>query len=307
MQESPQLSEPDTFDIEIERYIDERLEQKKISDSFSRTRKATLLAFRKEFHIKNPSRVTQKDVQNYYDSLKERGMKENTAQGYIFSLRAFFNWLKDRRKISINPANQIEMGRIVRHYKHGFCSKEEVELLLQPIHRKEGVEDYIPKKEVLFVLYCGFDAGMRRNEISEAISAWFQTPGIVHLHNSEEYEFKDGDDRFIPLTNRFAEFLKNYGMPTPYMLAPWKTEKGVGRYRYDFRRPFEDHIAKVSEMSGKDLSWVTIQTMRHTFASLRIQKGANIYKVAKWLGDGVQVVENHYGHLAPNYDGDIEL
>ena len=30
-----------------------------------------------------------------------------------------------------------------------------------------------------------------------------------------------------------------------------------------------------------------------------------IHKIAKWLGDGVEVVQNHYGHLMPK-DEDIE-
>jgi site-specific recombinase XerD len=45
--------------------------------------------------------------------------------------------------------------------------------------------------------------------------------------------------------------------------------------------------------------------MRHTFASLLVQAGVSVYKVARWLGDGVEVVEEHYGHLAPK-DSDIE-
>ena len=50
---------------------------------------------------------------------------------------------------------------------------------------------------------------------------------------------------------------------------------------------------------------VTAHVMRHTFASLLVQAGVSIYKVARWLGDGVEVVEDHYGHLAPK-DSDIE-
>ena len=50
---------------------------------------------------------------------------------------------------------------------------------------------------------------------------------------------------------------------------------------------------------------VTAHVMRHTFASLLVQAGVSVYKVARWLGDGVEVVEEHYGHLAPK-DSDIE-
>jgi hypothetical protein len=39
--------------------------------------------------------------------------------------------------------------------------------------------------------------------------------------------------------------------------------------------------------------------MRRSFASNLASAGVSIYKVAQWLGDGVEVVERSYGHLAP--------
>jgi hypothetical protein len=44
--------------------------------------------------------------------------------------------------------------------------------------------------------------------------------------------------------------------------------------------------------------------MRHTFASLHAAAGTSIYKVALWLGDGVEVVQPHYAKLSPS-DADI--
>ena len=78
-----------------------------------------------------------------------------------------------------------------------------------------------------------------------------------------------------------------------------KVKHGKGKYRYDFHRPYNDY------MSAQDLRWVTAHVMRHTFASLLVQAGVSIYKVARWMGDGVEVVEKHYAHLAPQ-DRDIE-
>ena len=49
----------------------------------------------------------------------------------------------------------------------------------------------------------------------------------------------------------------------------------------------------------------TFHDARRTFASLLVSSGVSLYKVARWLGDGVRVVEKHYGHLQPD-NGDIE-
>jgi integrase len=82
------------------------------------------------------------------------------------------------------------------------------------------------------------------------------------------------------------------------------------KYRYDFRKPFADYIKGYGEgkrlgaaklAPSQDLSWITPHIMRHTFASLHASAGTSIYKIAKWLGDGVQ---RHYAKLSPS-DEDI--
>jgi len=44
---------------------------------------------------------------------------------------------------------------------------------------------------------------------------------------------------------------------------------------------------------------ITFHDLRRTFASLHVSRGTSIYKVAKWLRDTVEVVEDTYGHLIP--------
>ena len=66
-------------------------------------------------------------------------------------------------------------------------------------------------QDLKFALFCGFDAGLRRNEVSEARVDWFDLEnGLLHVSNNGGFVTKDRDNRTIPLTNRFAEFLKGY-------------------------------------------------------------------------------------------------
>jgi integrase len=47
---------------------------------------------------------------------------------------------------------------------------------------------------------------------------------------------------------------------------------------------------------------VGFHQLRHTYASLAIMNGAELFVVAKALGHGdTRMVEKHYGHLAPSY------
>ena len=51
---------------------------------------------------------------------------------------------------------------------------------------------------------------------------------------------------------------------------------------------------------------VTENTLRHTFASWAVQAGVALIKVARALGhSSTQMVEKHYGHLAPDHMGEV--
>lgn len=45
---------------------------------------------------------------------------------------------------------------------------------------------------------------------------------------------------------------------------------------------------------------------RHTFASLLAQAGKDMFHIAQWLGDTLDVTTKHYAHLAP-HDHSINL
>ena len=280
----------ETWDVEIAAHLRERQEKNRLSPASVGVRRYTLRQFAQAVGTRRPDQVTPGMAQEFYDGLKARGLVESSAQSAVWHVRAFFRWLVEKQRIRENPI-RVEMRRVKTHFHHPFVKPDVVTRLI----------DEAPHDELRFILLCGFDAGLRRMEIVNATPAWFGTAGIVRvLNDTADFESKDGDERFIPLTRRFEKFLKKFGRPEPYMLAPWKEEKGRSLYRYDFRRPFEDY------MKAQKLEWVTPHTMRHSFASNLVSAGVSLYKVSKWLGDDPDVTTRHYGHLSPERDAEVE-
>jgi integrase len=116
----------------------------------------------------------------------------------------------------------------------------------------------------------------------------------------EGFILKDRENRVIPLSKDFKEFLAGFLRERDgdsYILRPGQ-ERGASEYRYDFKRAIGSHFKRC----GVECS---IHDMRRSFASNLVSRGVSIYKVARWLGDGVPVVEKSYGHLAPA-DRDID-
>ena len=230
--------------------------------------------------------ISQAQLQSWFDQKCQR-VKVSSAASYLTWIRVFFDWtIKETIRFD-NPALRIEVPRFRKPFRKVFVSKAVV----------QGCLEQCQDMELKYCLFCGFHAGLRFSEVIASRPEWFDlTEGLLHVTRSESFQTKDGEDRTIPLTDKFLAFLKVYGLRLPYMIGAHKPEIGQ-RYRFSFRHRFEHY------MKSRGVS-MNFHDCRRTFASLHASSGTSIYKIARWLGDGVQVVEKHYAHLCPR---DVEI
>jgi integrase len=276
------------IDAEIDRFIAYKTRQQEYTRSSAVTKRNKLLFFA---HSLPPgataATVTTRQVQRFYDDALQR-TADTTALGYVMALRAFFRWAVETARIARrNPVKDVKVARTVGRARKDFCTYDLRDRLIREA----------PTDELRFILFCGFHAGLRFQEIVEARPFWFDfQTGNLHLRKTTTMNFKDREERSIPFTIEFQKFLTSYGMRAPFMLRP-DVPHGKWLYRYDFRASFMKY------MRTQRCDWVTPHTMRHTFASLLVSAGESIYKVAVWLGDEVATVQKHYGHLTPDHHG----
>lgn len=315
------LSKPtDIARNDVERFVQYKQRMSEYSRNSAITKKQALLKLLKEFpDHSTTATISTAQIESFYRKLQSN-VSESTAQGYIMTLRSFFQWAVNVERTRIdNPVLAVKLARCDKAARTEWCAKHLKDKLI-----KEATSD-----ELRFILYCGFDAGLRRNEISEARRDWFDlNAGLLHVRKAEKaprlregelpFLIKDRDERTIPLTDAFKNFLKSYleGLePLDFVLYP-DIKHDQWRYRYDFRRPFTDY------MKQQGAAWVTPHVMRHTFASILASAGIfhiQDFRVARhlgrvtskdlsrveWLGDRVDVVQRHYAKLASS-DRDIE-
>lgn len=277
--DAPELSESGDYEGEIAAYLHAQRKADRLSRHSVGTRAIILPLFFK--HVGKPmiAEVTTGDVQRWYGSLK---VGEDSRQTYVRWLRAFYRWQIERGRLRVNPCEGVKTGRLRPIARKGTLSREDVLRLLD-----------CENEQLRFVLFCGFHAGMRKEEVIEARPEWFDLKGgHIHIGPTDTWIPKDREKRSVPISKAFAAFLKTYGLRSPYMLAP-AVKRGKSKYRYDFGRPFRAHLAACGIKC-------TFHDARRTFASHLVSAGMSVYKVAKYLGDGVGVVERHYGHLQPD-------
>jgi integrase len=279
------VKDPANLSILVEQYLTKRLTDG-ISENYVKFNMAQILRAFASAHPKITCReVSSTLIQTYLNGLD---VKDNTRSAYNFQFKKFFEWLQSTGRVFRNPAVEANFKKARRSTRKVWLRKPQINQLI----------DACSNRELKYCLYCGFHAGLRREEVVMSRPEWFDLDigeyGVLHVTRSEDWQPKDRDERTIPLSPEFRTFLTEYGFPKPYMIAPHKVTK-VGRYRVEFRTAFENFI----KAQGVD---ITFHDTRRSFASNLVSAGVSLYKVAKYLGDNHSVVEASYGHLDPSDD-----
>lgn len=261
-----------------------------LASSTRTTRMYVLQRFARETKLRSPKVATSSLIERWFADLRDRN--EQTARDYLVTVKAWFGWLHASGKLLTDPSVKVKMPKKIMRRRRSFLLPDEARRLL----------DACVDPGLKFALYCALHAGLRKGEIVEARCGWFDLEqGLLHVQATETFETKDRDNRTVPLTQEFAAWLRTSYWPegrpdgSEYAFRATKTKQGRYRYRADFRRAYAGLVRRTG------LS-VTFHDLRRTFASLLVSSGVSLYKVAKWLGDTIEVVENTYGHLIQQDD-----
>lgn len=113
----------------------------------------------KDNNIKNP---TRQDIINYREQLKDRGLKANTIQNYITSLKVFFTWL-EQEDLYKNIAQHVKGAKVSKEHKKDYLTANQVKQVLRGIDTNsvQGKRDYA-------MLSLMFTGGLRTIEVVRA-------------------------------------------------------------------------------------------------------------------------------------------
>jgi integrase len=284
--------EPTPRDREIHGLIDRYLEESKkrnkkpLRSVTADTRHYILRKFVSECGIGRVGDISLGKISGWLQNLKSEGKSADTLWTYGQRVRSFIKFLVPKY-LPPSILTNFTVPEASTNGRRNWVERDEITRSLEAANEDMGLK---------FVLLCGFDAGLRRNEVSEAKVSWFDlNRGLLHVTQHENFVPKDRDNRTIPLTERFITFLREYLAGrgrNEYVLAPEKTARGANKYRYDTAKRVRAHLERCGIKS-------TFHDMRRSFGSNRASAGVSIYKIATWLGDGIEVVQRSYGHLVP--------
>lgn len=263
--------------IILEQFFDYSVYIKNYSSATIARYKNLLSYYCKYSNISDIEEVTQENVRNlFYHGRIDRNWSPNTFLNYHKTLTVFFRWCIKQNFMTFNPIDDIEKPKIPKCLPKSLTLQESQKLL-------ETVYNYPYDSKFLryrnYAIFATFIfAGLRKSEL---LSLKFAD---VDLENQTIFirQGKGKKDRFIPINHSLGDALQKYieirkkqlkECPFFFTSSTYDmglTDSGIKRIIYKF-----------SKLLGVKFR---CHWLRHTFATLLIEGGADLNTLRLYMG-----------------------
>jgi integrase/recombinase XerC len=241
-------------------------------------------------HTPEPGDITPLDLRGYVSALHEAGYAKTSVARRLASLRSFYKFALREGLAQSNPAKPLRNPRPDRKLPH-FLSTDEIGRLLvaPPAITSMGLRD----RAILETMYS---AGLR---VSEAVGMndgdLDLVEGVVRIRG------KGRRERLAPIGTHAAKALARWlkvrtlaGKESKGPTAPVFTNRFGRRLT---TRSVHRLLLKYLNLTGLDLR-TTPHTLRHSFATHLLDRGADIRSVQELLGHKSLVTTQIYTHVS---------
>lgn len=212
---------------------------------------------------------------------KGKKYSENTIVRRITSVRLFYEYLYKRNIITKNPALDLELPEKLEGLDPSFMKQDQVKQLIQATQGEthEGRDALILK---VFVT-----TGLRLSELV-ALDKEDIEGTILTVKKG-----KGNKSRKVFLTDALAEEIQDYKMiDTSPNKALFISQKGNRISSTAIQRLVKKYMSKI----GLDLDKFSTHSLRHSFASIMLEKGADIVSIQQSLGHSSLETTQRYVH-----------
>jgi integrase/recombinase XerC len=292
---SEQAEKPSEFQIAVRRFLDYLRVERNSSEYTSKSYREDLTDV-EVFFIEQqgiappPDCVTTLDLRGYLSSLHARGLAHTTIARRLASLRSFFKFGQREGWPNGNPAKPLRNPRKQRKLPHFLDTSQLDQLLTAPSAKTAmGLRD----RAILETLYS---AGLR---VSEVVGLndddWDRAGGIIRVRGKGKKERLSPIGSFAHkallawLAQRVTDPRQKSGSVTPVFVNRFGrrlTTRSVGRM-----------LEKYLRETGLDLR-TSPHTLRHTFATHLLDRGADIRSVQELLGHKSLTTTQIYTHVS---------
>ncbi len=253
--------------------------------------KADLVSFLNYFESKglnNIENINRDNIINYLLHLKDNGLSGNSVSRALVAIKMFYKFLAEERLIKDNVAEILESPKLIRPLPNVLNLTEVEKLLAAPdIRNWIGVRD----KAVLELIYA---TGMRVSEIVDLSTSTLNLDiGFIKCRG------KGDKERMVPIGSQARNSISRYLEKVRPSLLKQRSDSHLFLSRLGkriSRQSFWKMIKKYAE-KARIKKRITPHTLRHSFATHLLERGADLRVVQELLGHSDIATTQIYTHI----------
>ena len=246
-----------------------------------------LAAFGKDRDVASTTRA---DVVKYIMQLRASGNCSRTCNNVLSTIRSFYTWATIFAGVKVNPAAGIQKMKTPVAMPQ-FIDKKTLEGVINKI--TPDTFQHALKLAVISTLYM---AGLRSRELSNLRDS--------DLHYQERYISvhmgKGAKDRIVPMSARLGYALTNWQANRRVTVDScglvFCNAEGKSLSHYDV-----DFLVKCAFHSVAPIELCHPHALRHSFATICLDAGVPIQKIALWMGHSSISTTMRYLAISPVY------
>ena len=245
-------------------------------------------AFLKKRGITSIDAAVKNDLTDYLLRLKDRSLAANSISRNLASIKTFYKFLVNEKYVRANPAGALESPKLWKRLPDTMSAHEIEDLLAAPDARNwRGVRD----RASIELMYA---TGMRVSEIiALKISGLNMDVGFVRCMG------KGSKERIIPLGRAAKDSINKYLRRSRIKLAGKKADDTLFLTRLGrrmSRQNFWKMIKSYARAAGIKKKF-SPHTLRHSFATHLLERGADLRIVQEMLGHSDISTTQIYTHI----------
>lgn len=233
-------------------------------------------------------RIKRQDIMNYMLSLKDSGISSNSISRALVAIKMFYRFLVQERLAKDDVAGVLESPKLIRPLPNVLNTVEVDKLLAAPdIRDWIGLRD----KAALELMYA---TGMRVSEMVElAIDGLNLDVGFIKCRG------KGDKERIVPLGKAANAAVARYMEKVRPNLAKNKQDAHVflSRLGKKISRQSFWKMIKTNARRARIKKDITPHTLRHSFATHLLERGADLRVVQEMLGHADIATTQIYTHI----------
>ena len=220
-------------------------------------------------------------IQKYYNKLKKQGKSEETIRATHSLINGALNKAEETNRIAKNPARLVIIPKDDDDKEAKALTEKERDSFMSEMGRRSHYYMF-----ALFTLNTGLRPGeavaLTRADLDTKTSKVKITKTFVrHLESKENSPKTRTSKRVVPVPESIMKLMKEYMLKQPKQDnsdSLFQSAKGTQLSPRNLLRQFK----AVGERIG--CPWVSLHTMRHTFASKMFAEKVDIKIISKLLG-----------------------